>query len=245
MQYPHNINYANFFQFIWVPALVYSPNYPRKQTFELIYCLNKCLKVLLGFLGLYIILSDFIIPVIQKADTLTFLELTLESLSSIFAFIFLLFYTLEENLCSVFAELTHFADHEFYQDWWNASDLSSFFHKFNKPFGDFTTQYIYLPLVNRCKLSHFLAYSMKNLTIGLVLEFIIIITTRDFKPITLALMLLQIPFYKLSNLCQGMTFGNVMFWISFVFSPPLIFACTLKYSEILRKFPIFELLHKF
>lgn len=145
--YPANINYSNFFQFIWVPTMIYHPNYPRKLKFELGYFLNKCVKVLFGFLGLYIILSDYIRPIMINLDKLSIIEIILETLIGTFSFLFLLFYTALENLCSVFAELTHFADHEFYQDWWNASDYSGFFHKFAKPLGDFTLQYIYLPLV--------------------------------------------------------------------------------------------------
>eukprot|EP00825_Cyclidium_porcatum_P038064 TRINITY_DN4336_c0_g2_i3.p1 TRINITY_DN4336_c0_g2~~TRINITY_DN4336_c0_g2_i3.p1 ORF type:complete len:368 (+),score=51.26 TRINITY_DN4336_c0_g2_i3:501-1604(+) len=236
--YPENINYNNFFRFIWIPTFVYHPNYPLKSKFELSFFINKCIKVVFGFLGLYIILSDFIIPVIKNSNNLSFLETVLESLTGIFSFIFLLFYTTEENLCNVFAEMTKFADREFYQDWWNASDYSSFFHKFSKPMGDFTAQYVYLPLLQKFKFSHFISYSMKNFVTGCLLEFIIVITIRGFKPITVVLILLQIPMCKLSNYWQGTTFGNVMFWLSFVFCPPVLLASIMKLQDLQDYFPM-------
>ena len=39
-----------------------------------------------------------------------------------------------DTILNMFGELTHFADRQFYQDFWNASSVGEYFRKWNRVF---------------------------------------------------------------------------------------------------------------
>lgn len=63
--------------------------------------------------------------------------------------IFLLF----ESFPNAAAELTLFADREFYQDWWNASSIEEFYGKWLKFTYLFYYRHIYLKLLVKYKMN--------------------------------------------------------------------------------------------
>ena len=69
---------------------------------------------LMGILMTYILLSDKIIPVIQKGDQISPLELLGRLVIPMGVFVLLIFYITFELFLNVFAEITRFGDREFY-----------------------------------------------------------------------------------------------------------------------------------
>ena len=56
------------------------------------------------------------------------------------------FYLIFHTWLNLLAELTQFADRRFYSDWWNASNMSEYWQKWNIPVHNFLLRHIYLPV---------------------------------------------------------------------------------------------------
>ena len=54
-----------------------------------------------------------------------------------------------ENFLNFFAELTRFADREFYQDWWNSTNFEEFNRKWNRPVHLFLYQHVYVKSIKK------------------------------------------------------------------------------------------------
>lgn len=134
---------------MWTPVLVYDAEYPRKPTRDIVYILRKCSITLLGILAAYIIHTDYVLIYIQLGAQISFLELLLRSILPFLAVEIILFYVVFENITNVFAELTRFADRQFYDDWWNATTYEEFNRLWNKPVHNFLYRHVYLEAILR------------------------------------------------------------------------------------------------
>lgn len=60
-----------------------------------------------------------------------------------------IFYGFFHSYMNFWAELTYFGDRRFYEDWWNAGNLSEYWRKWNHPIHNFLIRHIYYPLRRR------------------------------------------------------------------------------------------------
>lgn len=126
--YPENLTFANYVDYLLVPSLVYDIVYPRTERIRWWFVLEKTLATLGTFALMTMIVEHYILPVIP-ADLATmttnqkFEQLPWLMLDMVFPFItmyLLTFYIIFECVCQWFAEITRFADRNFYNDWWNS-----------------------------------------------------------------------------------------------------------------------------
>jgi hypothetical protein len=79
--------------------------------------------ILKKFLGLWavmhVLVDVYITPVLVATPDLTFLEAVTSLILPFTGAYFLIFYIVFDVVTNGFAELTRFADREFYSDWWN------------------------------------------------------------------------------------------------------------------------------
>ena len=136
--YPDNLTIGNFFDYLFCPTLCYELEYPRTEERQILELFYKTLAVFGCIFLLTIVSEEFIMPVLdESADRLSgrqslsegsliFAE-TVSRLLFPFMIIFLLvFLVIFEYLLGAFAEITRFADRNFYDDWWNSSDWLEF-----------------------------------------------------------------------------------------------------------------------
>lgn len=62
-----------------------------------------------------------------------------------------------ECVLQLSAELTKFADREFYRDWWNSTSYSDYIKKVNRPVDDFGRRYVRQPLIKKFHFSQTVA----------------------------------------------------------------------------------------
>jgi len=152
--YPDNVNWGNFIYFICAPTLIYQLSYPRNKKFRLGYFIRKSVYTMAGFLAAYIIISDWLLPLLEKAPQLQFYEMLLNLIEIVFYLFIILFYTVWEQFLNVFAEMTLFADREFYRDWWNSTCYYEFQERWDRPISDFLQVHVYEKLLPLCKNKH-------------------------------------------------------------------------------------------
>lgn len=137
-QWPANLTYANYVDYLLVPTLVYEQSYPRTSTIRPIYVLEKTLATFGTFFVVYAITEHVIFPTHEAAlaNPIRANNFLLTALDLVLPFIInylLIFYIIFECVCNGFAEFTRFADRGFYDDWWNAVTWDEFARKWNKP----------------------------------------------------------------------------------------------------------------
>jgi len=225
--YPHNVTLRNFLDFLLVPTLVYELNYPRTPQIRWTYLLEKVLT----FLGLqyciHLLVDGYIVPILEQSPNLSILE-SIAHLITPFSFVsLLLFYTVFEVACNGFAELTRFADREFYQDWWNSKGFDEFSRKWNKPVHTWLLRHVYVASMD--KSSRF-SLDKQRATVwtfvfsSIVHELFLAIVMRMFYPWFFFFQMSQIPliFWIGRYTRKHQRGGNLFFWFGMILGPPLI-----------------------
>ncbi|KAJ3219885.1 hypothetical protein HK099_004546 [Clydaea vesicula] len=145
--FPANVTLFNFLDFLLIPTLVYEIEYPRtKRPF---YFLEKVFAIFGSFFLLYLTAQQYILPTLEEIPKLEFIETLFQLLFPFLICWFMIFFIIFEGICNAFAELTLFADRDFYDDWWNSTSFEEFARKWNKPVHEF----LLLPLIYLSKLS--------------------------------------------------------------------------------------------
>lgn len=129
ISYPQNINIKNYFHYLVAPTLIYQIEYSKSPNFRIDYFIKKIVLFWVQFLSLYNVISELILPVVDKAQELNYLEVFSRLIFPALICSIMLFFIVFEQILNVFGELVKFGDREFYQDWWNSKSFEEFNRK--------------------------------------------------------------------------------------------------------------------
>lgn len=229
VSYPENLNLPNWVDFIFCPTLCYELEYPRVAHIRPLEVFYKALAVFGCIFLMVITTEEFILPVLDESaialhhskgalDFSLILAETIGRLLFPFMITFLLtFLVIFEYILGAFAELTRFADRQFYADWWNSCDWLEFSREWNIPVHHFFRRHVYSASKNH--LSRPLATLITFLISALAHELVMGCITRKFRGYGFFAMMLQMPIVMVqrSKYVRGRTLlNNVLFWCSMV-----------------------------
>jgi len=223
--YPNNVNIKDFTYYLAAPVLVYWYDYPRTQKIRWIVFVERAFFAILGLLALYLIAVEIFIPVFDLGKKISFLQALLILMIPSFLFVLIGFFTIWDCILNCFAEITKFADREFYQDWWNSTNYDTFNRKWNKIVHEFLFRHVYVESIHRWNFSPGLAYYITFLFSGLLHEYLAAILFRKIKPFFLVLIMAQIPYTSMMTKIMKNhpeRFRNFMVWIGLSVGLPLI-----------------------
>ncbi|PWN50101.1 MBOAT-domain-containing protein [Violaceomyces palustris] len=224
VMWPENVTYANFWDYLLVPTLVYELQYPRTTTVRPFYLLEKVLATFGTFFVIYVITEHWIMPNSPNPETpflRSFLTLAVPMMTNYL----LIFYLIFEGVCNGFAEITRFADREFYQDWWNATSMDVFSRKWNKPVHSFLLKHVYASTIAAWGLSRNMAMFLTFLLSSLVHELVMAIVSGKIRGYLFAAQMIQLPLIFLSQIPfvkRNETLGNMIFWVGLMAGFPLL-----------------------
>ncbi|KAF2153994.1 MBOAT-domain-containing protein [Myriangium duriaei CBS 260.36] len=235
--YPQNLTVANYVDFLCVPTLCYEIEYPRTQSRSYMEIFYKTLAVFGCIFLLTVVSDEYIIPALDESavrlrqqhswseGALIFAE-TVSGLLFPFMVTFLLvFLVIFEYLCGAFAEITRFADRQFYSAWWNCLDFLQFSREWNIPVHQFLNRHVYS--VSRTTLSRPVATIITFLISALAHELVMGCITRKFRGYGFVAMMLQIPIIAMQRapwVRKRKLLNNVLFWCSMILGLSLICA---------------------
>jgi hypothetical protein len=149
----------------------------------------------------------------------------------------LIFYIIFECVCTGFAELSYFADREFYQDWWNSTSWDEFSRKWNKPVHTFLLRHVYASSRSGLRLGRWGATFFTFLLSALCHELVMAVVSKKIRPYLFlmqvseaevaasisawtsleprSLQMIQLPMIMISRLPavkRNRTLGNIIFW---------------------------------
>ncbi|KAI8972369.1 MBOAT, membrane-bound O-acyltransferase family-domain-containing protein [Pilobolus umbonatus] len=223
-RYPNNISISNYLDYLMIPSLVYWMEYPRTEKIRVWYVFEKAIATLGSFLMLYVTTERYILPKLYNPD-MSEPRVILELLFPFMLNYLFIFYIIFECILNAFAELSKFADRNFYDDWWNSVSYDEFARKWNKPVHQWLLRHVYAQSIDSFQLSKANAIFVTFLTSSIFHELVLIIVTKKFRLYMFVIQMLQLPMMMMGRLPffrQRFWLGNLLFWLSMFLGPPLI-----------------------
>lgn len=235
--YPRNLTLSNHYEYIVLPTLVYELEYPRSETINWYYVLEKGMAVI-GVLGVMNMVSQaFIYPVVVRTMAMKDAGLTLPDRLAYFPWILsdlifpfmmeymMTWYVIWECILNLLAELTYFADRGFYADWWNSVSWDQFARDWNRPVHNFLLRHVYHSSISSMKVNKYTATLITFFLSACVHELVMWCLFKKLRGYLLFLQMMQIPLVQLSRtrwLKGRATLGNLIFWIGIFTGPSLL-----------------------
>jgi len=205
-----------------LPALVYDLQFPRTNKIRIGYLLEK-IALIIGVLVFNHLISQYYIsPALLRSPDEAAIEVVAELIIPFFFLMMMTFYLVFDCVCNGFAEITCFADREFYKDWWNSTTMDEFARTWNIPVHKWLLQHVYLESLQHYKISKYTASFITFLFSGLLHELVMVLCFRMFTPFLFCSQLLQIPLIMLGRDLKGTRIGNCFFWFGLLLGIPLI-----------------------
>lgn len=139
-----------------------------------------------------------------------------------------MFYIVFHSWLNLLGEILQFGDRHFYQDWWNANNIDTFWRTWNSPVHRWAARHLYIPLID-------MGYG-KNVAVTTVFfvsaffhEYMVSVPLKTYKIWAFMGMMGQVPLSYLSKIMErqyGPRMGNIVVWASLVIGQPL---CVMMY----------------
>jgi len=230
--------------FFSIPTFCFQLWYPRNPKIRWNFVAKRIGECILCWALFTFILNQYIRPIMDESVLILERGSILEIMERIIRISFpstvcwiLFFFGTFQYIFNIQAELTRFADRQFYKDWWNCRDLSEYWRLWNLPIHEFLTRHVYFPLLRRGH-SREVGKLVVFLLSAIFHEYWASVPLRLFAAWAFLAMLVQAPIMiietKIDKLLKGSQIGNIFFWISFCFvGQPT--ALLLYYQLYLRK----------
>ncbi|KAI8622722.1 MBOAT, membrane-bound O-acyltransferase family-domain-containing protein [Chytriomyces sp. MP71] len=225
LDFPKNLTVLNFIDYMAIPTLVYEAEYPRTKAFRPFYFLEKVVGTFGIFFLLVTIVQHNIVPILEKSAEIDFVTCIMRLIVPFMICFMLLFYIIFDCISNAFAELTYFADREFYEDWWNSISFDEYARRWNKPVHEFLLRHVYLETISTYKLSRQNATLLTFLVSSVFHELVMAVTGKRLRPWLFLLQMFQIPLIyaaRFPAVRKRKAFANSLFWFGMFLGPPLL-----------------------
>ncbi|KAK2724944.1 diacylglycerol O-acyltransferase 1-like [Artemia franciscana] len=230
VSYPDNLTLKDIYFFMILPTLCYELNFPISGRIRKRFLIKRILETLIGSHVVLALFQQWIIPSVKNSltpfsnmDLLAATERLLK-LSIPNHLIWLIwFYLVFHSYLNMVAEVTRFADREFYLDWWNSNNIDVFWRSWNMPAHRWALRHLYMPLVSRGYNKFVSAVAVFMLS-AFFHEYLVSVPLRMFKAWAFLGMLSQIPMSMVSLWIErkiGPRIGNVFVWLGIILGQPL------------------------
>ncbi|CAK1549926.1 unnamed protein product [Leptosia nina] len=230
VQYPDNLSLKDLFYFLLAPTLCYELNFPRTTRIRKRFLIKRIVEVIFGVNLVMALFQQWMIPAVQNAldpfsqmDYVRIVERLLKLAVPNHLLWLCFFYLTFHSFLNLMGELLHFADRNFYGDWWNAKNISIFWSSWNMPVHIWAVRHVYVPVTN-------MGYS-KGVSAILVFfisaffhEYVVSVPLQMFRVWAFLGMMAQPPLAVISKVFEqrlGDRWGNMVVWASLILGQPL------------------------
>lgn len=229
VSYPQNLTLSNYVDYLFCPTLCYELEYPRTPNTQWLELFYKTLAVFGCIFLMTVTSEEFVIPVLDESAIrlqssrnisefgLILAEATSRLLFPFMVIFLLVFLVIFEYVLGAFAEITRFADRQFYADWWNSCDWLEFSREWNIPVHHFFRRHVYS--ASRGHMSRPVATVITFFISALAHELVMGCITKKVRGYGFVAMMLQMPIVMVqrSKWVRGRTLlNNVLFWCSMI-----------------------------
>jgi len=151
--YIEPISIHRYAYFLFAPTLIYRETYPRTPHIRWAFVLTRLMECVGCILYTFVIFQKYVLlPELSHVNAPNF-NTTRAVVMMVFncmvpgtLVMVLGFFTLLHCWMNLMAELTQFADREFYEDWWNAPGFHAYYRKWNLVVHEWLFYYVYADL---------------------------------------------------------------------------------------------------
>ena len=227
--YPQNLTLGNIFYFWFAPTLIYQPIYPKRSRVRWKRVFSLLAELVMATVLFWVLMMQMAIPALshffENQESFPTMVEDYLSLCTIDMCLWLIgFFVLFQVALNLVAEVTRFGDRTFYQDWWNASSVGTFWRDWNLPVSNFFRRHLYTPLrANGCPKQ--IAANLVFLASAVLHELLFGIATHNFNGVAFMCMIVQ-PIFILATQPlenergKGSTIGNCVMWVSMMLGQP-------------------------
>lgn len=248
VKFPDNITLKNFFTYTTFPVVVYQINYPRNERIRWSYVGEKIVAIF-GIIFVMINIAEvFMYPTAMSLIELNtsdedykLLKLALlltELIPSFITMYVIVWYLIWDAILNCIAELTRFADREFYADWWNSVTWDDFSKYWNVTVHKFLLRHVFHAFKNvknkktdKPKYSTMTSIFLTFFISSIFHELAMFMMFKKKRYYIFVLQMAQIPLtyihYKLFK--NYPVLANTYFWFSICVGPALICSLYLAY----------------
>ncbi|XP_058802652.1 diacylglycerol O-acyltransferase 1 isoform X1 [Phymastichus coffea] len=230
VQYPDNLNLSDLYYYILAPTLCYELNFPRTTRIRKRFLIKRILEVVVGCQVVMSLFQQWMIPSVKNSlipfsnmDVAKASERLLKLAIPNHLMWLCFFYLSFHSYLNLMGEMLHFADRNFYCDWWNANNIDTFWRTWNMPVHRWAVRHLYIPVVE-------MGYSktVASVTVFFISaffhEYLVSVPLKTFKIWAFMGMMGQIPLSVLSKHVErnwGARWGNIVVWASLIIGQPL------------------------
>lgn len=224
-QYPNNLSIRHYLRFLFAPTCCYQHVYPTSSSIRIGYLAKRAFEFAFCYMFMWYLIYQHMnviandsLPHFRDRNVFKILMSTLHMAVPASYLWLTVFYSTFHSWLNFLAELTQFADRQFYSDWWNAGNLGEYWRKWNQPIHNYLLRHIYFPcrrfgLSAQCCL-------LITFTISAVFhEYIVAGIFSILNFVAFILMMLNIPCMifqrQMKNIISGNT-NNLLFWLVYV-----------------------------
>ncbi|CAN8071521.1 unnamed protein product [Agarophyton chilense] len=216
VKYPRNVTVGNIVYYAIAPVLVYETSYPRTHTVRVRYVGWYSIQMVVCFLVQYVLVMQFCVPIWRLGrgtdDEPRLLWYMVKLALPCFFVWLLMFFEFFHCALNVIAEVTRFADRQFYRAWWNATTLHAFWREWNVLVHEWCLRHLYVEGVRRHKVGRSTAALGTFLLSAILHEYVAFCGFRMLRPYVFVGMLAQLPLMRLSQRLGARRSGNVLMW---------------------------------
>ncbi|XP_047544973.1 diacylglycerol O-acyltransferase 1 isoform X1 [Vanessa atalanta] len=230
VKYPDNLTLKDLFYFLLAPTLCYELNFPRTTRIRKRFLIKRIIEVVFGMNLVMALFQQWMIPSVRNAvdpfSEMGFVKMTerLLKLAVPNHLIWLCFFYLSfHSFLNLMGELLHFADRNFYSDWWNANNISVFWSSWNMPVHLWAVRHVYIPMTE-------IGYTKGSASIVVFFisaffhEYLVSVPLQMFRVWAFLGMMAQPPLSVISRVVEkklGARWGNIIVWSSLILGQPL------------------------
>ncbi|XP_043506500.1 diacylglycerol O-acyltransferase 1 isoform X3 [Frieseomelitta varia] len=230
VQYPDNLNLRDLYYYILAPTLCYELNFPRTQRIRKRFLIKRILEVVVGMQVVMSLFQQWMVPCVKNSlvpfsnmDVAKASERLLKLAIPNHLVWLCFFYLTFHSLLNLIGELLHFADRNFYCDWWNADNIDTFWRTWNMPVHRWAVRHLYIPIIE-------MGYGKTTASVTVFFisaffhEYLVSVPLKTFKTWAFLGMMGQIPLSLISRKVEkhwGTRWGNITVWASLIIGQPL------------------------
>lgn len=239
VRFPKNLTYKNFFEYSMFPTLVYEVSYPRTKRIRWGYFFGKAAGIFGVIFIMVAIAQNNMYPIVMRclelrrtAPIITRLKeyplILVEMIPPFLSMYMLTFFLIWELILNAIAELSRFADREFYKEWWNSVDWDQYSRDWNVPVHKFLLRHVYHSTISSFHVSKTTATLVTFFLSSLIHEVAMYVIFKKVRFYLLSLQMFQLPLIQIMRskvFKKYPVLANVFFWDGIVLGPTLL--CTM------------------
>ena len=219
------VNVKDILYFYFAPVLVYQLWYPRTEEINKRRAARLGVEIVLFITFQIYWMNQFIIPMIktstevfQHGTALQIIDKFFEASNTYLPYIVVNAYSFFHVLPNFLAEILKFGNRDFYSDWWNNTNIRTFWNRWNLPVHKWCVRHIYSPLQQRgC--SKTVSICGVFLFSGLMHGYFYCVPVRLIEFHAILGLFLQAPMMiveaKYSRIFEKYYIGNIFMWVGF------------------------------